>query len=309
MKHYQLIILGSGPAGLTAAIYAARAQLKPLVIAGLESGGQLMLTTDVGNYPGFEHDILGPDLMTNMRKQALRFGTEIIDKDATSVDFSKRPLAITANGGERFSSDAVIIATGASARWLELPSEQRLRGKGVSSCATCDGFFFKGQDVAVAGGGDTAMEDATFLTKFAKSVTILVRKPEVRASKIMFERARKNPKIAWRYNTIVTEVLGENRVSGVRLKGADTGRDEVLNVQGLFVAIGHKPNTEIFRGHLDLDKKGYVVVSDTTRTSVAGVFVAGDVQDFRYRQAVTAAGSGCMAALDAEKYLHTIHQT
>lgn len=291
---------------MTAAIYASRAQLQPLVISGLEAGGQLMLTTDVGNYPGFSQDILGPDLMKAMHDQALRFGTEIVDKDATAVDFLKRPFSVTVNGGDRYTADCVIVATGASTMWLGLPSEQRLRGKGVSSCATCDGFFFKGKDVAVVGGGDTAMEDATFLTKFANSVTLLVRKENARASKIMLERAAHNQKITFRYNTAVTEVLGETSVTGVRIKDSTprAERAETLNVQGLFVAIGHTPNTKIFQGQLDLDAKGYVVVKNHTRTSVEGVFAGGDVQDYRYRQAVTAAGSGCMAALDAEKFLH-----
>lgn len=305
-KHRQLIIIGSGPAGLTAAIYASRAQLQPLVIAGIQAGGQLMLTTDVGNYPGFEHDILGPELMENMRKQALRFGTEILDTDATAVDFSKRPFSVTVNGGETSTAECVIIATGASAKWLELPSEQRLRGKGVSSCATCDAFFFKGKDVVVVGGGDTAMEDATFLTKFATSVMVLVRGSELRASKIMAERATTNPKIFFRFNTEVTEVLGEQSVSGVRVKDTTLGKEhqEMLNVQGLFVAIGHTPNTDIFRGQLELDKVGYIVVKNHTHSNIDGVFVAGDAADYRYRQAVTAAGSGCMAALDAEAFLH-----
>jgi thioredoxin reductase (NADPH) len=305
--HRQVIIIGSGPAGLTAAVYTARAQLDPLVIAGIQSGGQLMLTTDVGNYPGFPKDILGPDLMQLMREQAVRFGTMILDTDATAVDFSKWPLSVTVNGGDVYTADTVIVATGATAKWLDLPSEQRLRGKGVSSCATCDAFFFKGKDVVVVGGGDTAMEDATFLTKFANRVTVLVRGGELRASKIMADRARVSQKISFRFNTTVTEVLGESTVTGVRIKDATShvGTDETLNVQGLFVAIGHTPNTGIFRGQLELEPKaGYLVVKDQTRTSVDGVFACGDVQDFRYRQAVTAAGSGCMAALDAEQYLH-----
>lgn len=305
--HRKVIIIGSGPAGLTAAIYTARAQLDPLVIAGLQAGGQLMLTTDVGNYPGFPKDILGPDLMQLMREQAVRFGIMILDTDATAVDFSKRPLSVTVNGGDAYTADTVIVATGASAKWLDLPSEQRLRGKGVSSCATCDAFFFKGKDVVVVGGGDTAMEDATFLTKFANRVTVLVRGGELRASTIMADRARANQKISFRFNTTVTEVLGESSVTGLRIKDSTpgTGREESLSVQGLFVAIGHTPNTEIFRGQLELEPKaGYLVVKDQTRTSVDGVFACGDVQDFHYRQAVTAAGSGCMAALDAEQYLH-----
>ncbi len=304
--HRKVLIIGSGPAGLTAAIYTSRAQFNPLVLGGLEAGGQLMLTTDVGNYPGFSQDILGPDLMKAMRDQAFRFGTEMVDKDATAVDFSKRPFSVTVNGGDRYTADCVIVATGASTIWLGLPSEQRLRGKGVSSCATCDGFFFKGKDVVVVGGGDTAMEDATFLTKFANSVTILVRRAEARASKIMLERAQRNPKITFRYHTVVTEVLGETSVTGVRVKdfSAEGEKEEVLNVQGLFVAIGHKPNTGMFQGQLELDRKGYLVVKNYTMTNVPGVFACGDVQDYRYRQAVTAAGSGCMAALDAEAFLH-----
>lgn len=265
-----------------------------------------MLTTDVGNYPGFPKDILGPDLMQLMREQAIRFGTMMIDADVTAVDFSKRPLAVTVNGGDRYTADCVIIATGATAKWLELPSEQRLRGKGVSSCATCDAFFFKGKDVAVVGGGDTAMEDGTFLTKFASHVTIIVRGSQLRASQIMADRAQANKKISFRFNTSVTEVLGETSVIGLRIKDATPGAEkkEELKVQGLFVAIGHVPNTDVFRGHVELDAKGYLVVKNQTRTSVPGVFACGDVQDYRYRQAVTAAGSGCMAALDAEAFLH-----
>ncbi|MBI4090294.1 MAG: thioredoxin-disulfide reductase [Candidatus Kerfeldbacteria bacterium] len=310
--HRKVIIIGSGPAGLTAAIYTARAQLDPLVIAGIQAGGQLMLTSEVGNYPGFPKDILGPDLMQLMREQAVRFGTMILDTDVTAVDFTKRPLKVIVNGGDVYTAETVIVATGATAKWLELPSEQRLRGKGVSSCATCDAFFFKGKDVAVVGGGDTAMEDAIFLTKFANHVTVLVRGRELRASKIMADRARANQKIALRFSATVTEVLGESSVNGVRIKDSIPGadREETLPVQGLFVAIGHTPNTEIFRGQLELEPKaGYLVVKDQTRTSVDGVFACGDVQDFRYRQAVTAAGSGCMAALDAEAYLHRLSGT
>lgn len=304
--HHALIIIGSGPAGITAAIYASRANLKPLVIAGASWGGQLMTTSEVDNYPGFPNGVTGPELMQRMRDQAERFETTFIDANVVSVDFSKRPYSL-ATDSARFTADAVIVATGASALWLDLPSEQRLRGKGVSACATCDGFFFKNKDVAVVGGGDAAMEEATFLTKFAKSVTVLVRKSEVRASRIMLDRANKDPKITFRYNTVVDEVLGDATVHGLTITDKEKGMTETLAVQGLFVAIGHKPDTAIFSDQLELDKKGYLVVHEVTRTSVEGVFACGDVQDFRYRQAISAAGSGCMAAIDAEKYLHTAH--
>ncbi len=302
-NHRKLIIIGSGPAGLTAAIYASRAELAPLVIAGIEWGGQLMRTSDVDNYPGFQKGITGPELMTNMRAQAERFGTTFIDLQATAVDFSKRPFSV-ATSDATYTADAVIVATGASALWLGLPSEQRLRGKGVSACATCDGFFFKGKDVAVVGGGDAAMEEALFLTKFASSVTVLVRKPEVRASVIMLERVKQNPKISIRYETVIKDVLGESSVTGVRVQNVADGNESTIPVSGLFVAIGHRPDTDVFKGTLELDVKGYLVVKNVTNTSVPGVFACGDVQDYRYRQAVTAAGSGCMAAIDAEKYLH-----
>lgn len=301
--HRKVIIIGSGPAGLTAAIYASRAELSPLVITGQEWGGQLMRTSDVDNFPGFAKGITGPDLMSQMRAQAERFGTEFVDLNASAVDFSKQPFVVETSEA-RYTADAVIVATGASALWLGLPSEQRLRGKGVSACATCDGFFFKGKDVAVVGGGDAAMEEALFLTKFASSVTVLVRKPEVRASKIMFERVRAHPNISIRYQTVVQEVLGDTSVTGLRVQNIEDGTDSVMKIRGLFVAIGHRPDTDLFQGQLELDKKGYLVVRDVTRTSVPGVFACGDVQDYRYRQAVTAAGSGCMAAIDAEKYLH-----
>lgn len=303
--HRKVIIIGSGPAGLTAAIYASRAKLEPLVIGGLTWGGQLMQTTEVENFPGFAKGITGPELMTEMRKQAERFGTEIVDANVTSVDFSKKPFTVS-TGDTSYTADAVIVATGAQALWLGLESEQRLRGKGVSACATCDGFFFKGKDVAVVGGGDAAMEEATFLTKFAKSVTVLVRKDVVRASEAMLERAKADPKITFKYNTTVTEVLGDATVSGVQLHNSETNTDETLPVQGLFIAVGHKPDTDIFKGHLDLDVKGYLQIANVTHTSVDGVFACGDVQDYRYRQAITAAGSGCMAAIDVEKYLHAL---
>ena len=300
-KHYKVVILGSGPAGLTAAIYLARAELQPVVLSGTEIGGQLALTTEVGNFPGFVEDIQGPELMDRMRKQAEKYNTQFINEEATSVDFSKKPFTLKTNT-QIITADSVIIATGASAKWLDLESEQRLRGKGVSACATCDGYFFKDKDVAVVGGGDTAMEEAIFLTKFAKSVTILVRKNTLKASKFMQKEVRENPKISLIYNTEVVEVLGENNVTGVKTKDNKTGEVKTLKVQGLFIAIGHKPNTEFLGNQLELDK-GYIKVHENTKTSIEGVFSAGDVHDWRYRQAITAAGLGCMAALDAEKYL------
>lgn len=303
-NHRKLIIIGSGPAGLTAAIYASRAELAPLVIAGSEWGGQLMRTSDVDNYPGFQKGITGPELMANMRAQAERFGTSFVDLQADAVDFSKRPFTVE-TAETKYTADTVIVATGASALWLDLPSEQRLRGKGVSACATCDGFFFKGKDVAVVGGGDAAMEEALFLTKFASSVTVLVRKPEVRASVIMLERVRQNPKITVMYSTVIKEVLGDASVTGLKVQNVASGNESTMNVSGLFVAIGHRPDTDLFKGQLELDAKKYLVVRNVTNTSVPGVFACGDVQDYRYRQAVTAAGSGCMAAIDAEKFLHS----
>jgi thioredoxin reductase (NADPH) len=305
MSERNVIILGSGPAGLTAAVYTARADLKPLVIAGRQAGGQLMLTSEVENFPGFPEGIMGPELMDRMRQQAERFGAEFIDEDATAVDFSGKPLAVMTDG-ERYEGNAVIIATGASARWLGLPSEARLMGRGVSSCATCDGFFFRGKDVAVVGGGDTALEEAIFLTKFAKSVAVIHRRNELRASKIMQDRALHHPKIRFIWDSAVTEVLGSEHVQGVILENLRTRHRTDLSVDGLFVAIGYTPNTEIFQGQVDLDERGYVKVSDGTRTNVAGVFVAGDVEDYRYRQAITAAGEGCKAAMDAEVYLEGV---
>lgn len=299
--HHRVIILGSGPAGLTAAVYTARAELEPLVIAGLEAGGQLMLTSDVENYPGFP-SILGPELMARMTEHAEKFGAKILRKNATKVDFSVRPFRVWADADE-YTADAVIIATGASAQWLGLESETRLRGRGVSSCATCDGFFFKGKEIAVVGGGDTALEDATFLTKFAEKVTIIHRRDTLRASKPLQKRAKENPKISFMWNTQVVEVLGEQVVEGIRLKDTQTGEESELSVQGLFVAIGHKPNTGLFADHIELDEKGYIREISHSQTSVEGVFVAGDVQDIRYRQAVTAAGAGCRAAIDAERWL------
>ncbi len=298
----KVLILGSGPAALTAAIYAARADLKPLLLAGPEPGGQLMWTTDVENFPGFAKGIQGPELMENMKAQAVRFGTTYLEESVTAVDLSKSPYAVTTNVG-RHQATAIIIATGASAKWLGLPNEQRLRGKGVSACATCDGFFFKGQEVVVVGGGDAAMEEATFLTKFATKVTILVRKEALRASKAMIHRAQHDPKITIKYNTSVIDVLGRDKVEGLKLKDVLTGAVEEFSCQGLFLAIGHQPNTEIFKGQLEVVGPGYLKVENQVMTAKPGVFVAGDVGDWRYRQAVTAAGWGCMAALEAEKYL------
>ncbi len=299
---HSLIILGSGPAGLSAAIYAARAELKPLVIGGSESGGQLMLTSAVENFPGFVEGVQGPELMQNMRKQAAKFGATFWDTDVTSVDFGKKPFTVKTSD-KTATTNSVIIATGSSARWLGLPSEQRLIGQGVSSCATCDGFFFKDKEVALVGGGDAAMEEATFLTKFVTKVTVLVRRDVLRASKIMQNRAKANKKINFMWNTEVAEVLGKDHVEGLKLKNNKTGKVSELKTDGLFVAIGHKPNTDFLKGQIELDKKSYVAVKDLTHTSVEGVFVAGDVHDYRYRQAITAAGSGAMAALDAEKWL------
>ena len=296
-------VVGSGPAGLTSALYLARAQLKPLVLGGVPAGGQLTLTTEVENYPGFPEAIMGPELIDRMRAQATRFGTEFLDEDVTHVDFSKRPFVLELGAAGRVEADAVILATGANARWLNLPSEQKLRGHGVSACATCDGFFFKGVPLACVGGGDSAMEEALFLTKFASRVTIIHRRAELRASRIMQERVRTNPKIGLLLESEVLEVLGDGKVDGLRVRHIPSGRESVLDVKGLFVAIGHDPATAAFRGAIELDAKGYIVTHDHTRTSVEGVFAAGDVHDPRYRQAVSAAGFGCMAALDCERYL------
>ena len=304
----RVVIIGSGPAGLTAAIYAARANLDTTVIAGYNYGGQLMLTSEVENFPGFADGILGPDLMDTMRKQAERFGAKIVDVDATDVDFRQQPFEVyTGEGADRqtYEADAVILATGASAKWLNLPSETKLRGRGVSTCATCDGFFFRGKEIAVVGGGDSALEEALFLTRFANKVTLVHRRDGFRASKIMQERVKTNPKIEIAYNSAVEEILGEDKVEGIRLRDMQTGQTRDIGLTGVFVAIGHEPNTGIFKGEVDLDTQGYVVPLDETHTNVQGVFVAGDVFDTRYRQAITAAASGTKAAMDAEKYLES----
>jgi thioredoxin reductase (NADPH) len=299
----RLVIIGSGPAGLTAALYAARAELKPIVVSGVPAGGQLLITTDVENYPGFPEGIQGPELVDRMRRQAARFGAEYVDDNVTALDVTHRPFRISTGTQGDLHAEAVIIATGANARWLDLPSEAALKGRGVSACATCDGFFFKGKPLAVVGGGDTAMEEALFLTTFAPHVTIIHRRGDLRASRIMAERARANPKISFLFDSEVVEVKGTDRVEGLDVRHLPTGKVTHLPVQGLFVAIGHDPSTQVFRGTIDIDEKGYVRVHDHTRTSVEGVFAAGDVHDHRYRQAVTAAGAGCMAAIDAERWL------
>lgn len=303
--HKRLIIIGSGPAGYTAAIYTSRASLEPLVMAGTQSGGQLMVTTDVDNYPGFPEGIQGPELIERFRKQAEKFGAEIVDADVTSVDLRRRPFTVRSHS-ETYTSDTLIIATGANARWLGIESELRLRGKGVSACATCDAFFFKDKDVYVVGGGDTAMEESIFLAKFAKHVTVVHRRDSLRASKVMQEKAMSNPKISFAWNTAVTEVLGKEHITGLKLKNLVDGSEREVPAGGLFIAIGHDPASILFKGQLETDEKGYIVVHDRTKSSVEGVFVAGDVHDPRYRQAITAAGSGCEAALDAEKYLSEI---
>jgi thioredoxin reductase (NADPH) len=299
-----LIIIGSGPAGYTAAVYAARANLKPLVIEGAQSGGALMTTTEVENFPGFPDGILGPDLMDNMRKQAARFGAELLTDDVSSVDLSE-PVKRVFVGATEYQAHAVILATGSAWRPMGVPGERELLGHGVSSCATCDGFFFRGRPIAVVGGGDSAMEEANFLTKFAASVTIIHRRDEFRASKIMADRALANPKIKVEWNSVVSEVLGDGgAVCGVRLRDTKTGEERVLDVEGVFVAIGHEPRSELFRGQVELDTNGYVLVdAPGTRTSITGVFAAGDLVDHTYRQAITAAGTGCAAALDAERYI------
>lgn len=300
-----VIVLGGGPAGLTAAIYATRAGLDPLVIEGSEAGGQLMLTTDVENYPGFADPILGPDLMAAMRAQAQRIGTEFVTEDATAVDLSTRPFQVTTHSGKTHETRALIIATGAKAKLLGLPGEQRLMGRGVSTCATCDGFFFRGSDVMVVGGGDTAMEEALYLSKLAKSVTVVHRRDKLRASKIMQERALQSGTISFLWNTKVADIVGDGKVSGVKLQDLKTHTTTQRPVDGVFVAIGHTPNTDLFKGQLDMDANGYIVRRGRSMTNVEGVFVAGDVHDHTYRQAVTAAGYGSEAAIDAERWLAT----
>ena len=302
-KERKVIIIGSGPAGLTAAIYTARAELEPLLLAGAIWGGQLMLTTDVGNYPGFVKDIQGPDLMQRMLDQAKRYGTEVLMEDVTKTDFSSKSLRVW-TGEQEHQARAVIIATGSSSKWLGLPSEDRLRGKGVSSCATCDGFFFKDKKIIVVGGGDVAMEEAIFLTKFATEVTVVHRRDKLRASKIMQTRARENPKVKFIWDAEVVEVLGKDKVEGVKIKNLKTGKESTLSVEGMFVAIGHNPNTKFLEGSgVRLDEKGYAVMDERTQSDVEGVFISGDVHDHIYRQAITAAGMGCMAAMDAERWL------
>jgi thioredoxin reductase (NADPH) len=302
-----VIIIGSGPAGLTAAIYAARANLKPLLIEGVEAGGQLMLTTDVENFPGFRGGILGPDLMAEMRAQAEKFGTEIIQGNVASVDLCAAPIAVKTTEAT-YGARTLIIATGASARLLGLPSERTLMGHGVSTCATCDGYFFRGRDIAVVGGGDSAMEEAVFLTRFASKVTLVHRRDTLRASKIMQDKARANEKIAWMLDHEVDTIndVGKGEVTSMVLRSNKTGATTEIPVHGVFVAIGHTPNTSLFRGQLELDQNGYIMTHDGAKTSVPGVFACGDVQDHIYRQAITAAGSGCMAAIDAEHYLDNI---
>ncbi|HTE03594.1 MAG TPA: thioredoxin-disulfide reductase [bacterium] len=298
-----IIVLGSGPAGLTAAIYTTRAGLSPLVLEGAEAGGQLMLTTEVENYPGFADPILGPDLIANMRAQAQRVGAEFISEDAAQVDLSRRPFRITSQSGDAYEANALIIATGAKAKLLGLPGEQRLMGRGVSTCATCDGFFFRERNVIVVGGGDTAMEEALYLSKLAKSVTVVHRRDQLRASKILQQRAMGNPKISFVWSHTVADIVGDGKVSGVKLRDLRTDRVVERPTDGVFVAIGHKPNTDLFRGQLAIDDNGYIIRTRRSATSVEGVFAAGDVHDHTYRQAVTAAGYGCEAAIDAERWL------
>jgi len=300
--HTHMAIVGSGPAGLTAAIYAARANLAPIVLGGYAPGGQLMITSDVENYPGFPEGIMGPELMARFRDQAERFGARIIDVDIERVDFSSRPFHLWADGVE-YTADSVVVATGASALWLGLDNETRLRGRGVSACATCDGFFFRGRKVAVVGGGDTALEEAIFLTRFATGVELIHRRDQLRGSKIMQQRALDNPRISVRWSKEVVDVLGDEVVEGLRLRDTETGEESEIPIEGLFLAIGYKPNTDVFRDWLEVDDKGYLMVRDETGSAVEGVFIAGDVHDHRYRQAVTAAGDGCKAAIDAERWL------
>jgi len=304
-KVEDIIIIGSGPAGLTAAIYSARANLKPLCIEGYQRGGQLMLTTDVENYPGFEKGVMGPEMMEIFRKQAERFGTRFITKDVTKVDLSKKPFVIEV-GKEKYEANAVILSTGASARLLGLESEKKLMGHGVSTCATCDGAFYREKEVFLVGGGDSAMEEAIFLTKFASKVTVVHRRDKLRASKIMQDRAFKNSKIKFVWDSTLDEVLGEKEVTGVRVKNIKTNETQEFKCHGVFIAIGHDPNTKLFLGQIDADKNNYILTKEGSKTNIPGVFACGDVQDHVYRQAITAAGSGCMAAMDAERYLESL---
>ncbi len=300
-----VIIIGSGPAGLTAAIYAGRANLSPLLIEGGQPGGLLTTTTEVENYPGFQHAIMGPDLMREMRAQAERFGTEFLRGEVTAADFSTPPLSLTIDDERRLQTKTLIIAFGASALKIGVPGESRLMGHGVSTCATCDGFFFRGKELVVVGGGDSAMEESIFLTKFASKVNVIHRRDKLRASKIMQERALKNEKISFVWNSVVDEILGESVVTGLRLQNVSTGQTSDLHSAGVFIAIGHRPNTSLFKGQLEMDDNGYILTRNGTATNVPGVFAAGDVQDSKYRQAVTAAGSGCMAAIDVERFLES----
>jgi thioredoxin reductase (NADPH) len=304
----QVVIIGSGPAGLTAALYTARANLKPLLIEGLESGGQLMLTTMVENWPGFRDGIMGPELMTAMREQAQRFGADLVDGNVTSVNLRERPFAVALDEGKTVTTDSLIIATGASARWLEIGSDRKLSGHGVSTCATCDGYFFRGKPIAVVGGGDSAMEEAIYLTRFASKVSVIHRRDSLRASKIMQDKAFANPKVEFVWDSEIAEVkdVGKGEVTGIVVRNLKSGRLTDIPLDGVFIAIGHTPNTALFTGQIDLDENGYIVTRGGSHTNVPGVFAAGDVQDHVYRQAVTAAGSGCMAAIDAEHYLDNI---
>ena len=301
----RIIIIGSGPAGFTAALYAARANLHPLVIAGSQYGGQLMLTTDVENYPGFEDGIQGPELMEKMKKQAEKFGAKIIFDDVINVNFLTRPFIINTDN-KQYEADAVIISTGAAAKWLDIKSEIKFKGKGVSTCATCDGFFFKGKNVVVVGGGDSAMEESLFLSRLGNKVTIIHRRNNLRASKIMQERVFKNKQINFVWDSVIDEILGQDKVTGIKIKNIKTKEITEMPCDGIFVAIGHKPATDIFKGQITLNEKGYVVTKNSTQTNIAGIFVAGDVQDYKYRQAITAAADGCKAAMDLEKYIENL---
>ncbi|MCM2277846.1 MAG: thioredoxin-disulfide reductase [Oligoflexia bacterium] len=299
-------IIGTGPAGLTAAIYAARANLRPLCVEGEQPGGQLTITSDVENYPGYPEGVMGPELMNQFRKQAERFGTRFVQGKLIKADLSKRPFTLEFSDGQTITSRTVIIATGASAKWLDIPSEKKFLGKGLSACATCDGFFFRNMDIVVVGGGDTAMEEATFLTRFAKSVTVIHRRDKLRASKIMQEKAFRNPKIKFIWDSAIEEIQGDQGVKAVQLRNLKTNETSELQTEGVFIAIGHEPNTHVFRTQLKCDEAGYLLVEPgTTRTNIPGVFAAGDVADHYYRQAITAAGTGCMAAIDAERFLES----